>query len=318
MADAITKVSDLIIPEIFNPYLIEKTTHKNAFINSGIATSDPSINISNGGTTIQIPFFKKTGAKASIMTEGGTGIETKNITASKSVAAVHAQQLGFAVTDLAKHFSGADPMAAIADELAVDWSQTFTGIALASLEGIMGLSTMADSVLAPADAVLTADLMADASYLLGDAYDQINCLAMHSAVLAKLKKLELIDWVQPSEMSMGYFQYMGKRVIVDDDIAPTDGVFPIYFFGAGALAYNETADIATIEYVRNAKMNQDEVYSRRIYTMHPRGMKWKGSPVGISPTEAELKTSSNWELAAERKNVPICMLKARVTAKTTG
>lgn len=313
MADELTKISDLIIPEILSPYMMEDTIHKSAFINCGIATSDPAIDLSEGGTTVNIPFFKRTGNKGTVLVEG-EDIETKKIVASKSVGAVHARGMGFAVSDLSKHFSGADPLAAISNELSGDWAQTYQDVAIASLEGVFGVAEMADSVLDQSSAVLTADMMADAGFLLGDNYSKITCVAMHSAVLAKLKKLELIDWVQPSTMEPGYNVYMEKRVIVDDDIAPAAGVYPIYFFGEGSLSYNENEKNISVEYVRNAKKKQDEIYSSRIFTMHPRGMKWIGSPAGTTPTDEELKNPSNWKLAAERKNVAISLLKAKLNA----
>lgn len=313
MPSELTKITDLIIPEILSPYLIEDTIHKSAFINSGIATSDPSVNLSEGGTTVSIPFFKRTGAIGQVLVEG-QDIETKKIVASKSIGAVHALGMGFAVSDLSKHFSGSDPIGALSLELSDDWAQTYQQVAIASLEGVFGVTEMADSVLDASSQVLTADMMADAGFLIGDNYSKISCVAMHSAVLATLKKLELVDWVQPSAMEPGYNTYMEKRVIVDDDIAPTEGVYPIYFFGEGSLAYNENEKNISVEYVRNAAKKQDEIYSSRIFTMHPRGMQWVGSPAGVSPTLNELKVSSNWKLAAERKNVAISMLKAKLTA----
>lgn len=311
---AITTVQDIIVPEIFNPYLIEATTKSSKFINSGIATTDPSVNLSEGGKTIQVPFFKDIDDDDEVLEDGGVGLTEHKIDSDKSIAVVHARGIAYGASDLAKAFSGADPMAAISGKLGELWARKMQKVALASLEGVFGVAEMADSVLDQSSAVLTADMMADASFLLGDQYDKISCIAMSSAVLAKLKKLELVDWVQPSEMTMGYYTYMEKRVIVDDSIAATGGVYPIYFFGEGALAYNESPVLAKVEIERDAKRGMDNLYSRRFFTMHPRGMQWKGSPAGETPTNDELKTASNWALAADRKNVSICLLKAKLNA----
>lgn len=311
---AITTVSDIIVPEIFNPYLIEATTKSSKFINSGIATSDAGINLSDGGKTIQVPFFKDIDDDDEVLEDGGVGLTEHKIDSAKSVAVVHARGIAYGASDLAKAFSGADPMGAITSKLGELWARKFQKVALASLEGVFGVSDMSDSVLDNSTSVLTADMMADASFLLGDHYDKITSIAMNSSVLAKLKKLELVDWVQPSEMTMGYYTYMEKRVIVDDTIEAASGVYPIYFFGEGAFAYNEGDALAKIEYARDAKKGMDNLYSRRFFTMHPRGMQWKGTPAGETPSNNELKSAANWALAAERKNVAMCLLKAKLNA----
>ena len=307
-----TVLSDVIVPEIFNPYLIEETTKKSKFINSGIATSDASIELAKGGKTIEVPFFKDIDDDDEVLEDGGVGLTEHNIESAKSVAVVHARGIAYGASDLAEAFSGADPMAAIAGKMGELWARKMQKVALSSLKGVFGVADMADSVLDQSSAVLTADMMADATYLLGDNYDKIQAVAMNAKVLAKLKKLELIDWVQPSEMEPGYNTYMEKRVIVDDTIAAESGVYPIYFFGSGALSYNENAKMAKTEAARDAKKGFDNIYSRRYFTMHPRGMEWKGTPAGVTPTNAELEDAANWGLAADRKNVAVTLLKAKV------
>lgn len=313
MADEYTKVSDIIIPEIFNPYLIEETTKKSAFINSGIATSDPSVKLSEGGKTIKVPFFKDIDEDDEVLADTGDGLKVNNISTEESIACVHARGIGYGASDLSKAFSGADPLAAITGKMGELWARKFQKVAISSLNGVFGVEAMRESVNDQSTAVLTADIMADSMFLLGDAYNKITSIAMHSAVLAKLKKLELVDWVQPSDLTLGFYTYMEKRVIVDDSIAPTEGIYPIYFFGEGALAYNESDVLTKIEYERDAKKGLDALYSRRYFTMHPRGMKWLGASVaGETPTNEELAMPANWALAAERKNVAISLLKAKL------
>ena len=43
--------------------------------------------------------------------------------------------------------------------------------------------------------IVSAEALIDAIYLLGDNYDQLSGLAMHSAVMQKLAKLNLIDYL---------------------------------------------------------------------------------------------------------------------------
>ena len=307
-----TKVSDIIVPEVFNPYLIQETTKINAFIASGIATSDPSVNLTQGGKTVTIPFFKRVTSSPEVLSDT-TALSVNKITTDKDIAAIHARGIAFSTGDLARLFSGADPLAAIAGQLGEVWSTEFEAVLINTLTGIMGLAGLADSVNDQSGNVLTADMMADSMFLLGDNYSKISAVAFSSAVLAKLKKLDLISYIQPSTLTDGYYTYMEKRVIVDDALVADDaGNYPIYFFGEGAFAYNENAGLAETETDRDILAGEDVITSRRVFTMHPRGVRWIGVPAGETPSNAELATTANWALAEDRKNVKIALLKAKV------
>lgn len=308
---ASTKVSDIIIPEVINPYLIKRTAEKNAFISSGIATSDPSVNITKGGKTVSIPFFKEISADPELLSDS-TALTVNNVSTDKDIAAIHAQGIAFGSNDLARLFAGADPMQAIAENLSDVWAKKQQKVLLATLKGAMGATGMADSVNDQSTNTLDADIMADSMFLLGDSYANVTAIAMHSRVLAKLKKLDLVDLVIPSTLTTSYYTYMEKRVIVDDGLAPDAGVYPIYIFGNGAVSYNENSELATLESDRDILTGDTVVASRRVYTMHPRGIRWIGTPAGHTPSETELATSTNWELVVNRKDVSIAKILAKV------
>ena len=106
---------------------------------------------------------------------------------------------------------------------------------------------------------------------------------------------------------------MGKRIIVDDSLKATDGAYPIYFFAKGAVAYNEdTSGLELTETDRDKLGGNDVLISRRAFVMHPRGVKWVGTAAGTTPTNDELATAANWELADNIKNVPITKLIAKL------
>ena len=52
--------SDLIIPEVFTPYLIEATTQTDSFLQSGVVQPLAELNLSaeRGGDFVKIPFYK--------------------------------------------------------------------------------------------------------------------------------------------------------------------------------------------------------------------------------------------------------------------
>lgn len=306
---AATTISDLIVPEIFTPYMIQETTKNNAFLNSGIATSDDSVIVTRGGKTVNIPFFEQMNSTSEVLAEG-TPLTVNKITASKDVAAIHARGMAYAATDLSKLFSGADPIAAIAMQVGQQWSNNITTMLLKTLDGIFGVAALASNVKDNSANVLTKEVMAQSMFLLGDNYSKLSAIAMHSAVLAKLFELDLLTLVQPSQMNPNaYYTYMNKRVIVDDSIVPdTSGaapVYPIYLFGEGAIAFNENNELAQVETDRDKLEGTDYLITRRAFTLHPRGVKWVGTPVGETPSDAELAVASNWALVEDPKNVRI-------------
>lgn len=323
----------MIVPEVFNPYLIQRTTELNAVIASGIATKDPDLQWGNttrrvkGGKTINIPFWKNiiSDDDDDEVLSDSVSLTVNNITSDESKAAIHARGKAWSVNDLARYFSGDDPMGAIADMTAGFWANKEQKLLLKSLEGVFACSDMADSKLdistkSGSDGIVSSNALIDAIYKLGDANGKIQGMMMHSAVMNKLVKLNLISTIRDAEGKILYDSYLSKRVIVDDAIAPvevtvdesTKYAYPIYFFGAGAVSFNE--DTANISNKTDEDILADDTVlaQRRYFVMHPRGMSWEGTASGVTPSYEELADGSNWKLADARKNVAITELLARV------
>lgn len=325
-----TKISDVIVPEVYNPYVIAKSIELNKFISSGIATRDPDLIFPNtsrqvrGGKTIHIPFWKSIvdadGADDEVMSDSSN--PTINaIEAGESVAPINVRVKVWGANDLAGYFGGSDPMLAIADMNGAYWANREQHVLLNVLAGITDKTSGAikNHVIdisgeTGAAAVLTNEAMIDAMYLMGDHVSELAGIACNSATMAKLVKLGLIETVRAAESPMEYKFYMGKPVIVDDAIKATSGAHPIYFFGAGAVAFNEDTDgIELTETDRDKVGGNDILVSRRAFVMHPRGLAWTGTATGATPTNAELATPANWDLADDIKNVPITKLVAKLS-----
>ena len=56
---AITKLSDVIVPELFNPYVVNRTMELSALFNSGIVTNNQEFNklASEAAPIHNMPFF---------------------------------------------------------------------------------------------------------------------------------------------------------------------------------------------------------------------------------------------------------------------
>ncbi len=55
-----TKISEVIVPELFSPYVIEKTAEKSRILTSGISIANPKLNelVTAGGLTMNMPTGK--------------------------------------------------------------------------------------------------------------------------------------------------------------------------------------------------------------------------------------------------------------------
>ena len=325
---ATTKIANVIVPEVYNPYVLQKEVELNQVIASGIATNDPDLKFPNvsagvkGGKTIHIPFWKSligSGATDEVL-DDTTALTLNNISAGESIAAINIRGKAWGVNDLARYLSGDDPMAAVADMNAAYWANAEQHVLVKTLEGITDKTAGAikDHVLdisgeSGAAAVLSSEAMVDAIYLMGDHASELAGVMMHSQAMAKLVKLNLIDTIRDADNDVEYKAYMGKRVIVDDTLAATSGAYPIYFFGQGAVAFNQdTEGLELTETDRDSLGGNDILVTRRAFVMHPRGLKWVGTASGATPSNAELATAANWELADELKNVPITKLVAKL------
>ena len=326
---ATTKIADVIVPEVYNPYVIGRSIELNKFIASGIATQDPDLQFPNmnrkvkGGKTIHIPFWKSlidaANADDEIMSDS-TAPTINNIEAGESIAAILIRTKVWGANDLAGYFAGSDPMLAIADMDAAYWANREQHVLLSTLAGITDKTTGAlkNHVLDISGetgdaAVLSSNAMIDAMYLMGDHVSELGGSACNSATMAKLVKLNLIDTVRDADSPVEYNYYMGKPVIVDDAIKGAAGAHPIYFFGKGAIAFNEdTTGIEITETDRDKVGGNDILVTRRAFVMHPRGLAWEGTPVDVTASNTELATPGNWSLADNIKNVPITKLVAKL------
>ncbi len=111
--------SDIIIPEIFTPYLVEETTKRDAFLASGVVQPMAELNASeDGGDFINVPFYAANLSSTFERLTDSTSLTPGKITADKQRAAVVHRGNAFESRDLAAMAAGSDPMAAIGQKLA--------------------------------------------------------------------------------------------------------------------------------------------------------------------------------------------------------
>jgi hypothetical protein len=323
--------SDVIIPEIFTPYVIEQTTLRDAFLASGVVQPMAELNATEGGDYINVPFWKANLSGDFEVLTDSTSLTPGKITADKQVGVILHRGRAFEARDLAALAAGADPMAAIGAKVASYVANQRQKDLIKTLEGVFGgLTSNTGAAFAP----LSFDLsgmtalgprqVAKARALLGDQGDKLTAVAMHSAVYYDLVERKAIDYVTATDARFtadsampdafggsiaGAYggdnsvpTYMGLRVIVSDDLAPTSTNYPVYFFTQGAIASGEQMAMQT-ETDRDILAKSDAMSIDLHYCYHPVGAKWA---VGTTnPTQAQLATIGNWTKVYETKNLGI-------------
>jgi hypothetical protein len=325
--------SDVIIPEIFTPYVIEQTTLRDAFLASGVVQPMAELNATEGGDTVQVPFWKANLTGDFETLTDSTSLTPGKITADKQVGVIVHRGRAWEARDLAAMAAGSDPMAAIGSKVADYVANQRQKDLLKTLEGVFGSLTGGDT---PAFSALRFDTTgmtalgprqcAKARSLLGDQGDKLQAVAMHSAVYYDLVERKAIEYVTQTEARLSTAAtgattiaafggnvvnaytgevtvptYMGMRVIVSDDLAPTGNNYPIYFFTQGAVASGEQMGLRT-ETDRDILAKSDAMSIDLHYCYHPVGAKWGGS---VGPTPAQLATVGSWSRVYEVKNIGI-------------
>lgn len=318
-----TTLSDVIVPELFTPYVVQRTMERSALFQSGIITNNAEFNrlASEAAPVHNMPFFEDLKGDSEPIIEGADLAE-KKITSNKDVSTTIRRASMWSATDLSAALAGKDPMDAIASLVAGFWARDMQKELINELAGVFAAESMADHVLDISGATgkaanISASGFIDALQLLGDAQQDLTAVVMHSATKAYLKKQNLITTERDSN-SVEFETYQDRRVIVDDGCPAADGVYTTYIFGAGAIAYgvgNPAGFVAT-ELDRDKKKGSgvDFLINRRTFIMHPRGVAWQNlhREHVETPTREELANGENWKRVYEPKAIRIVAFKHKL------
>ena len=119
-----TTLSDVIVPTLFNPYVVNRTMELSALFQSGIITNNAEFDAlaSEAAPIHNMPFFEDlTGASEDVIE--GNDLTAKKIKSNKDVSTTIRKANMWSATDLSASLAGADPMAAIGDLVAGYWAR---------------------------------------------------------------------------------------------------------------------------------------------------------------------------------------------------
>lgn len=320
-----TRIADVIQPEVFDPYVVQRTMQLSALVQSGIIANNSEFDSLSGGpnTLVNMPYWEDLTGDSEIMKDNGA-LTPGKIGSNKDVARKQGRARAWGANGLSALLSGDDPLGAIANLVASYWTRDMQKILLSTLAGVFASPTMAQHVLDISGktgdaALISGESFIDAGQKLGDAKELLTGVMMHSAVEAYLAKRQLIDYVQEAGQSDRVGFFLNKRVIVDDampyDTATQVGV--AYLFGQGAIALGNGSHprIITTEVDRDslASSGEDFLINRRIFILHPRGIKWtEGAIADVFPTNAELANGANWQRVYEPKAIRVVKFQFKI------
>ena len=326
-----TQLADIIVPAQFAGYVLQRTSEKSDLFQSGIVVRTPDYDerAGMGGNQVNMPHWNDLTGNRQPLIDSGPLVAAK-LVADQDIARIHNDANAWAWNHLAAVVAGDDPALALADFMAAYWNRQNQYMLINSLAGVFGAASMAGNLLAihsesvagqTAATRLNGSTFVDATQRLGDRGDRLVAVAMHSAVEAALRKLDLIDFIPDSQGETQIRTFQGRRVIVDDTLptraGTTDGiVYTSYLFGPGAFAKGAAPLDSTplqggigtegVEIYRAGLDSDTALINRRRYILHPRGVKFTSASVaGDSPTNAELENGANWTRVWENKNVRI-------------
>ena len=336
-----TQISDVVVPEVFAPYVQLLSTNLSLLVKTGVITASAALDsfLAGGGTFIDMPAFNDlSDTEANVSGDAGSdNIRPGNAAAGndatpqaistlKTVAIRNNRNQNWSSMDLASQLAGADAMGAIASRVASYWVRQDQAQLNSVIKGLVAgtaslVNDIAEGAAGTPDAanLFSADALLDTLQLMGDHKQNLTAIAVHSAVQTRMQKLNLIDFVADSDANVGFGTYMGKSLIVDDNLAVTnDGVNDEYFtiaFGAGAFAQGTGSPRVAAEVSREALAGngggQEVLTSRREYVLHPAGFTVNSSVAAAqSPTNTELEASDAYALTVDRKLVPFAVLKS--------
>lgn len=340
-----TRVSDIIVPQLFTPYAQNLTTEKSRLIQSGLISRSEVLDnfLAGGGLTIQMPSFKDldndaervstdtsvpfADADASLPAGVARPPNPNKIGTLKEIAVRMSRNNSWSSSNLAATLAGANPMDAIASRVADYWVRRMQVAFVATWRGVIADNAANDSGDYALDISgasfqdgvtnFSAEAFLDAAQTMGDNQQILTAVMVHSVVYNRMMKNNLIDFIPDSEGRVNIPTFLGREVIVDDGMPRTGSVYDTWLFGAGATQMGIGSPSVPTEVERKGGAGngggQDVLYNRVEWCIHPTGHAFVMSSIPDGgPANGDLDDATSWDRRyPERKQIPFARLVTR-------
>lgn len=328
------RMSDAIEPTVFSSYIAKNTMQKSAFYGTGVFRSDADLvaKLAGGGRTFNVPFWKDLDDSDpdTASDDPDSHATTSKLSSGTDVARRIIWTKGWSSANLVAELAGSDPMQRIASRVSDYWARRYDDAAIATLRGVFAdniandagdmvedISLDTNTTVGAAERI-NAEAVMDTAQTMGDAKDALSLLVVHSEVMTRLAKNDLIDFRPDSEGKLTVPYYLGYRTMESDKVPAIAGTYRIrywnFLIGVSALAWAESALAKPTEVEQDPSagdgMGVEKLWTRQQFACHPYGIKWTDAQVGGEfPTMAELRLAANWSrVYPERKQIPLALL----------
>lgn len=344
---AITQLSDVIVPEVFSPYVQQQTEEKSRLIASGALVADQELNnkLAGGGLTFNVPSFKditndaenvSTDEEDDDFTAGAANSAPKKLGTSQEIGVRLSRNQSWSSADLTSALSGEDPMGSIGQRVAQYRARRLQAAFVATMSGIFADNDAAPGGTEHVQYDMTNDIKGasysagvtdfstaaflDAAVTMGDSMEDLGLVMVHSVVYNRMQKNNLIDFVPDSQGLTRIPTFLGRAVVVDDGLPAASGVYETWMFGAGAVRLGQGDPVMPTEVQRKPDSGNgggsEILYNRWEWMIHPTGHKYAGTAANGGPSNAattnNLAHAGSWErVYPERKQIKIARLITR-------
>lgn len=339
MAAGVVRISDVVVPQIFTPYVQQLTEEKSRLIRSGALVADARFTslLAGGGATFNQPSFKDLDNDAENTSTDDPAVSSvpNKLGTATEIQVRLSRNNSWSTMDLTADLAGADPMAAIGSRVGDYWMRRQQALFVATMKGIFANNASATDAYhvqndmsfsiaggAFVDGVtnFSTEAFIDATLTMGDSMEDLSMCFVHSVVYGRMQKNNLIDYIPDSEGRVNIPTFLGRIVVVDDGTPQTAGVFDTWIFGAGAVSWGAGNPAVPTETEREPKAGngggQEILYNRVEWVMHPKGHAYVGVPPVGGPSNAatanNLAAAASWRrVFTERKQIKIARLITR-------
>lgn len=324
-----TRFSDISFDtDVYASYLAEQSIIPNAFAESGVTTQNALLS-QKAKTTEQLVFIpawqELDASSVNHSTDDPDSYASPGkITSVEMAARVANLNYGWAVADLVAEMLSDSPMQAIASRTTKYWQTIFQRRLIAMLNGVLAdneandggdmLYDVSVDTVGALDAanLISGEVVIEGSHTLGDMAEQLQVLAVHSAVYKRLRLQDLIEYERPSGAAP-FATYAGYRLVVDDTLPKVTGTNQVSYvsvlLGAGAIGVGEGRPKVPVEIDRDVKAGDgggfESLWERKTWLVVPYGFSYSDSVV----TEAELAKAASWNRVYARKAVPLAFIR---------
>jgi len=317
----LTQVSDVVVPEVFTPYVQQQTEQKSRLVQAGVLTRNALMDqlLGGGGLTFNVPSFRDLDDDTDNVSEDavadsiawtqlsgsavGANYPTLNdsvpfkVQTDTEVAVRLNRNASWSSADLAASLAGADPLDSIASNVAGYWTRRLQAAFIATVNGVIADNTANDSADYTNDVSggsfvdgvtnFSAEAYLDAKVTMGDSMEDLAVVMVHSVVYNRMQKNNLIDFIPDAEGRVNIPTFLGAEVVVDDGMPVTSSVYDTWLFGRGALQLGVGMAKVPTEVERQASAGngggQEVLHSRQEWAIHPVGHAYTGTAPNGGP-----------------------------------